>query len=280
MKRILPIVSFAALAVAGLMLYQARSRQAPQPTPTPVSTASEEALRQEIEQLKQELAEWREAPSAESPTPRPGGKPESQPAGTSPAELLRMIEDKDRELAAQGQALADLRAKLADFEQQLTASREQQLAELKRREEEMAELSNKLDTASKASAQAQADLEIRNKRLLQLEADLRKQTEEARKQAARIKQVFDDMDSLSRRREAFMNNIQLRYREATDLFRALSLRLDSMRDGTAAAGNELSRIQNAVSLADEDMRQLRALHTRATQLQKDLAAATQTPRRP
>ncbi|MBL8219977.1 MAG: hypothetical protein JNL62_12150 [Bryobacterales bacterium] len=280
MKRILPVVSFAALAVAGLLLYQARSRQVPQASPAPSSVSGEEALRQEIEKLKQELAELRETPAVESPTPRPGGKSEPQPAGTSPAELLRLIEEKDRELAAQGQALADLRAKLAEFEQQLSATREQQIGELKRREAEMAELSSKLEMASKASTQAQADLEIRNKRLLQLEADLRKQTEEARKQAARIKQVFDDMDSLSRRREAFMNNIQLRYREATDLFRALSLRLDSMRDGTAAAGNELSRIQNAVSLAEEDMRQLRALHTRATQLQKDLATATQTPKRP
>ncbi|MBL8175778.1 MAG: hypothetical protein JNK48_13975 [Bryobacterales bacterium] len=274
MKRILPIVSFAALAVAGILLYQARTHRMPDTKPGPPATASEQALREEIEKLKQELVEVRNTPPAESPTPQPGRKPDPPSPSTSPTELLRLIEEKDRELAAQGQALGDLRTKIADFEQQLTAAREQQLAELKRRESEMAELSAKLEAASKSSAEAQADIETRNRRLQQLEADLRKQTDEARRQATRIRQVFDDLDNLSRRREAFMNNIQLRYREATDLFRALSLRLDSMRDGTAAAGNELSRIQNAVSLADEDMRQLRALHTRATQLQRDLAAAT------
>ncbi len=280
MKRLLPIVSFAALAIAAVLFYQTRSRTTASPPPPQLPSTSEDALRLEIDQLKEELAALRSAPDEHTPTPRPSVKTAPPPAGASPTELLRLIEGKDRELSNQGQALADLRLKITEFEQQLAETREQQLAELKRREAEMAELSQKLETASRASAQAQADLEIRNKRLLQLEGDLRKQTEEARKQAARLKQVFDDMDNLARRREAFMNNIQLRYREATDLFRALSLRLDSMRDGTAAAGNELSRIQNAVSLAEEDLRQLRTLHTRAAQLQRDLTTAIQNSRRP
>lgn len=270
MKRLLPVVILAALAVTGIVVYQARNRR---PVPVPANTpapSAEAALREEIENLKQQLAELRDAPAPTIPSPKPGVKPEPPPPGASPAELLKLIEEKDREIVSQNQALADVRTKLTEFEQQLTATRDQQTAELKRRESEMAELSAKLDAASKASSQAQSDFEVRNKRLQQLESDLRKQADETRKQSAHLKQVFDDMETLARRREAFMNNIQLRYREATDLFRALSLRLDSMREGTSAAGNELSRIQNAVSLAEEDLRQLRTLHTRAAQLQKDL----------
>ncbi|MBS1827514.1 MAG: hypothetical protein JST93_19520 [Acidobacteria bacterium] len=278
MKRLLPVLILAALAVTGIVVYQTRHRGPilPVQTNTPAPSA-EAALREEIENLKQQLAELRDAPATSIPAPKPGAKPEPPPPGASNADLLKLIEEKDREIASQNQALSEVRTKLTEFEQQLTATRDQQTAELKRREAEMAELSAKLDAASKASSQAQSDFEVRNKRLQQLESDLRKQSDETRKQAAHLKQVFDDMETLARRREAFMNNIQLRYREATDLFRALSLRLDSMREGTAAAGNELSRIQNAVSLAEEDLRQLRTLHTRAAQLQKDL---TQSAKRP
>lgn len=280
MKRILPVLSVLTLAVAAWMFYKAASRHAPgTPAPAP-SSAVEAELRKEIGQLKEQIAALENRAEAESAAPARSSPRTPAAAPAPPTELLKLIEEKDRELARQGQSLSDVRQKLTDLEQQLASSREQQAAELKRRESEMAELSAKLDASTKASAQAQSDLETRNRRLLQLENDWRKQTEEARKQSTRLKQVFDDLDALARRREAFMNNIMQRYREATDLFRALSLRLDSMRDGTATAGNELSRIQNAISLAEEDMRQLRSLHTRAAQLQKDLLAAMQTPKRP
>ncbi len=81
-----------------------------------------------------------------------------------------------------------------------------------------------------------------------------------------LTKISDDFDDLNRRRDQYMTNVLRRYREVTDLYRTLSLRQEGPRD-------DLSRIQNAISLAEEDMRQLQSLNAQARRLQRDLQAA-------
>ena len=61
---------------------------------------------------------------------------------------------------------------------------------------------------------------------------------------------------VSRRRESDLSSIVSRYREATELFRAMSLRLDNPREAGSPLSNHLSRIQQAILLAEELRKEL------------------------
>jgi hypothetical protein len=80
---------------------------------------------------------------------------------------------------------------------------------------------------------------------------------------------LQDLDS---RREAHLTSIMRRYRDITSQFRAMSGTLDSSRDpnSSALSAAALTRIQNATSAADEDLRQLSELNAQARQLEKKL----------
>lgn len=255
------------------------------PAPAPVVTANgqEAELRKRIAELEQELERVREA-AAQAGTPLPAVvRPRAVtpvPSNATTEDLQRSIEERDRTIAGLEQTVEGLREKVTGFEKQVAELQDTQSAEARRRE---AEWKEKLETTERQSKQLLSDLEARNDRLRKLEAaglEARKQSEESLKQLAALRQTAEELDTLTRRREAYFNNIHNRYREATDLFRTMTLRLDSMREGTAVAGNDLSRIQHAITLADEDLRQLRALQTRAAQLQRDVQKGAQGLKRP
>jgi hypothetical protein len=90
--------------------------------------------------------------------------------------------------------------------------------------------------------------------------------------AAEIARVVTDLQDLDRRREAYLTSIIRRYRDITSQFRAMGSMLDSGRDPNASTLSDaaLTRIQNAVSLADDDLRQFSELNARAHELQKKL----------
>ena len=80
------------------------------------------------------------------------------------------------------------------------------------------------------------------------------------------------LQSLERRRDGYLTSIIRRYRDVTSQFRAMSGMIDSARDGNSSAFNDaaLLRIQNAISLADDDLRQLNELNAQISQLDKKL----------
>ncbi len=97
--------------------------------------------------------------------------------------------------------------------------------------------------------------------------------ENASARAAELGRVVADLQELDRRRDAYLTSIARRYHDITSQFRAMSGMLDSSRDPNASAlsGAALTRIQNAISLADDDLRQLNELNAQARQLEKKLA---------
>jgi hypothetical protein len=70
----------------------------------------------------------------------------------------------------------------------------------------------------------------------------------------------------------YLNNILRRYREITEQYRAMSGVLDSRRDREAAPvrSTEIGRIQNAIALAEEDLKQIDALNAQAARIEKKL----------
>ncbi len=89
--------------------------------------------------------------------------------------------------------------------------------------------------------------------------------------AAETQQTVADLENIFRRREMYLNNILRRYREITEQYRALSGVQDGRdRAATPLSSAEISRIQNSLALAEDDLKQLTALSAQAQRLQKKL----------
>jgi hypothetical protein len=92
--------------------------------------------------------------------------------------------------------------------------------------------------------------------------------------AVDLAQVIVQLQDLDSRRDALLTSIMRRYRDITSQFRAMSGMLGSNRDsntGSPLTDAALTRIQSAVSSADDDLRQLNELSAQARQLEKKLA---------
>jgi hypothetical protein len=68
----------------------------------------------------------------------------------------------------------------------------------------------------------------------------------------------------------YLSSVVRRYREMTEQYRAMDSRRE--REGTVVSGTEISHIQNAVALADEELRQISVLNVQAQRLEKKLSA--------
>jgi len=122
-----------------------------------------------------------------------------------------------------------------------------------------------------------AEMKANSSRMAQIESANGRLTEDAAaagRSAAQLKQTAADLESLFRRREMYLNDILRRYREITEQYRAVSGVLDSRRDRESApvSSGEMARIQNAIALAEEDLKQIEALNAQASRLEKKLPA--------
>ncbi|MEZ5399621.1 MAG: hypothetical protein R2729_08115 [Bryobacteraceae bacterium] len=232
-------------------------------------------LRARLEKTEAELAEARAA--AEEPAPStvvaPGARRPA--AGTDDAvtrnELVRMLDEKNQQLNADRATLAELREKLLTAEGQaveLRAEREKMAGDLR-------DIQERLDAATRLSQALRSEGQSRDARLAQVEEgsrEMRRKASEADQRVARLAAVSGELEELTRQRESYISDILRRYRDATDQFRAFTLRVDASTDPAFQGGTYLSRIQSAITQADEDLRQLRTLNARAARLQKQLDA--------
>ncbi|MCC6367727.1 MAG: hypothetical protein IT165_29745 [Bryobacterales bacterium] len=275
MNRWIVAIVLAALAGAGIGYWRGASIRARLAQDAARFQQVEANLRTRLDAAEKERDSLRaQAASAEhppAPPPAPRPKPNVDDS-TSRRQLVQMLEERTRELEAADNSIQQLQTKLADMDTRITQLTDQQ----DRLQASETELRERLDAASKQAADLDQLLKTREKRLADVELtnqQLRSRTDDSVRRLASLRKLSGDLEDLTQRREAYMTNILGRYREATDLFRSMSLRLDNLRESTTVSGSDLSRIQNAVSLAEEDMRQLRALNTRASRLQKELKSA-------
>ncbi|MBL8212769.1 MAG: hypothetical protein JNK87_18795 [Bryobacterales bacterium] len=271
-KWLFPAVS-TVVFLTGAALFVASRRTVTQP-PAIGGSSQEQALRTELEKARKDLADLQaefDEPDTPGAPPRPRVDPNLKATEAHAQDLLRQLEDTRKELETARSQSEEFRLKLEQADQRLASLEEQQRkltqAESSARSqvESLNEKVRELDNQRAAQAVRITDVENRN-------IELRKRQDDSGRKLAQLRQIADTLEDLSRRRESFLTTILQRYREATDLFRAMALRLDNMPDRSAAGSNDLARIQNAISLADEDMRQLRVLNTRVTQVQKELRA--------
>jgi len=206
----------------------------------------------------------------------------SAPAGRAPrpvtdaatAEALSTAEQQVRQLhdslAASNTEAAHLQAKVADLE----SHAESAVEENRRLSAAVEEGRKNLEDANQTMEALQAQLKVNSARMADLEnlnARLKEEAAAGKQSSTQAQQTVSDLAGIFRRREMYLNNILRRYKEITEQYRAMV----GVRDGrdpqaSPLSSPDLSRIQNAIALADEDLKQISALNAQAERLQKKL----------
>lgn len=232
-----------------------------------------------IEQLRAANRESQSRPEA-PPAPAPAVRP-AAPAGTPGTSDNAEIARRDAALEQLNRELADARASIANLQAQLqSAGQEKQQAaaaadDLQKRERDWRD---QMDSLKQQLDSARAESQAVRERASALEADNARMKKDAGAGSARAAERSKDLAALQdiiRRRDGYLTSILRRYREITDQFRAMTGALDSSHgaESSSLGGIALSRIQNAMSLAEDDMRRVNELNTQArlaeTRLAKD-----------
>ena len=250
----------ALVASVGMILRQSRRLAALQRQ----RAADLQSLRELQEALRQR--ELQKTPAeAESPTP-PGDYQAAL------AKRNAAIEQLNRELSEAQANVMGLQAQLLnsndEHEKALASANE-------RHQKEQEDWQSQLDALKQELESAQAESQASRQRLATLEADnakLRSDNSAASARGAEFARAIANLQDLDSRRDAYLTSIMRRYRDITSQFRAMSGMLGSSHDTNSSAFSDtaLTRIQNAVSLADDDLRQLSELNAQARQLEKKL----------
>ena len=201
--------------------------------------------------------------------------PEETLAGNDKAGIAKreeVIERLDRELAESRSTITDLQTQLSASNDQNTkaaASAQEQL------QKQQADSKAQLDDLQKKLDAMQAESDIIHQRLTVVEADNAQMKTDSTASAARaadVAHIIASLQDIDRRREVYLTSILRRYRDITGEFRAMTGMLDTSRDPNSGAcgGAALSRIQSAVTSAEDDLRQVSELDARSQKLEKQL----------
>jgi len=191
-----------------------------------------------------------------------------------------VLAKRDATIEALNHQLSEAQASVMGLQAQLSSAveeREKALAEANAEQEKArADWQNQLDAVKQQLDSAQAEVQGSRQRASALEADnakLKSDNAAASARAAEVARTIGQLQDLDSRRDALLTSILHRYREITSQFRAMGGMLGSSRDSSSSPLTDaaLTRIQSAVSSADDDLRQLSELSAQARQLEKKLA---------
>lgn len=264
MSRRLPQLLLAAgsLIILGVMIWQRQSE---------LTTA-----RGRIAQLERELSSRGvalPAPVADPESPAPVATPTTKPANTPQQHVdvgryLRMIDDLRVRTSELERELQDAKAD-AERTRTLASGQSEEVKKLNTRLDDMKEDLTKQQRVSEA---LDAELKFKSQRLTQIETSsklLEEKLARAEQASKKLTGSTKEVEDLNRRREATLVNLERRYREVTDLYRSFSLNLQTREaPGQGLQAGDLSRIQGALQQAEEELRQLRSLTARITELER------------
>jgi chromosome segregation ATPase len=261
-------VLIAAIALGGAALWIPRylASRSSQPLAMEKIEAENRELRARAERLAVEAEAARRGASAPPPqvtaTP-PAGHEALPPGALDQARLLISLREK---LASTQSTIDDLQLRIQQLEGQVEHWRDEngKLAASER------EMNDQLGAANRVVDAVQAELRAKQTRLTQMEVSFTKLREDNRAASARSAEMAgaaSELEDMNRRRESQLNVVLRRYREITEQYRAWAGRIEN----DSSAGADLARIQNAISLAEEDLRQLSALNAQAARLIQRIA---------
>jgi len=253
-----------ALVLIAVWVFRQQSASKEQSAAMARLEAANRSLQERTAQLERESSSLREQLIASGVEPvKPAAQP--RPAAvdeSSHLETVRMLADVQSKLNAANTAITDLRNR----QQELEATIDRLTAENKRAGAESADLRDSL-TATKSLVQAlEGEMKTKSDRIAQMETAARKLREESQGSSQRVAdfaKAAKDLIDVNRRRENYFNSLQRRYRDLTDQYRALAVRMETERDNPVAFAPDVSRIQSTIQLAEDDLRQIASLNTQA-----------------
>lgn len=257
------------LAAAGIALYLQARTISSQAAQLSERARQNDALRSQLRASTVVPA----APAGVEPAPAPSSV--SPRAPRSAPEALAVAEQRARQLQ---ESLAQSNSEVAHLQAQtseLESRAETATAEARRLSAEQETTNKDLAAAGQATETLRAELKATTVRLTQLESDgarWRQDGAAAKQSLTQLDQTVSDLEDVFRRREMYLNSILQRYREITEQYRALSGVGDSRRDRPSAplSSPEISHIQNAITLTEEDLRQIHSLDAQVQRLEKKL----------
>jgi len=228
----------------------------------------QEADLQSLREIRETLRQSELRNAAASAKPR-------TPASDNRAAMAQRdatIELLDSEISETRSDIKELQGQLSDARdesQKTLTSANQHYQKLQ------ADWQGRLDALQLELGATQTEVQDSRQRVAELEkanAKLRSQGNANSDLAIERERVLASLQDLDRRREAYLTSIADRYRDITSRFRTMSGMLDSSRNSNSASfsGAALDLIQNAISLADDDLHHLSELNARAFQLEKKL----------
>ena len=125
------------------------------------------------------------------------------------------------------------------------------------------DLEEKLAASNRLAEALQTQFRAASERISRLQldtAEAKRESARAAESAAKGPAQSKAVDDLMRRRDGYIASILRRYREITDQYRTVAQRADRPSD---LAGGEVSRIQSAIALAEDDLRQIESLNAQA-----------------
>lgn len=236
--------------------------------------AENSEMRARLEQLSRENRDLRQ--SQPTPAEPPTGREEASSRGSPRRETLSGVPEESESvrqmrdgLAAANASITQLQARILELDAEVQKATE----ENKRLTGSQGELTEKLADAGRAMEALQREAKAKDDRLSQLELARKRLEEESAfysKKTSETAKLSAELQEIYRRREVYLRNILSRYKDVTEQYRALSAVAESRRDreGASPGAADLSRIQNTIALAEEDLRQLDSLNAQAVRVQK------------
>jgi chromosome segregation ATPase len=270
----LALLVLATLGAIGWSLWLIRDNSA-----LKLQAGSQESARKSLElraaALESENLDLRrrlEAEGIEAPPAAGKAAPAAHAADAARVESVRALADLQKRFDALQAQMQALQAARSDLE----ASIESLRADRRRLSTSEAELKDALASSRRVVEAMETELKTKTERIASQEADLRRAKDSNAAGARRTSQVasiLSSFEELNRRRENTLASLQRRFRDLTDSYRALALRLDTQRDSQAPiqiTSGEVSRISEAVQSAEDELRQINTMNAESQRLTRRL----------
>lgn len=224
--------------------------------------------------LRETREELRESQSRLAAALRKPPKPENENKET--------IARRNATIAQLTSELSAAQASVNQFQEKLSAAKDQNEKALANSSQQYQELQAKMQSQLKALqtslSSVKSDLHNSHQRIAALEkANVKLQADNGKEsmRVAERQHLLQRLQELDRRRESYLTSIGDRYRRITSRFRTMSGMLDAnpsrgQGSGDAFSGAALDLIQNALSQSDTDFQHLSDLNAKAYRLQKML----------
>lgn len=225
-------------------------------------------LQERARTLESSAAALRQGLPAPPEGPHIESQPDLRPSRANALEQAKLLIQFREHLAAANHSVESLQAKLQETQYALEKVSE----ENKRVSASETELKERIGAANRVLESVQTELKGKENRIAELDTAYRMLRDENRtnaEKAAQVPRALQELEQINRRRDTYLTGILRRYHDITEQYRSLASRLD--RENSGPGSSELGAIQNAISMTDEDMRQLSALNAQAVRIQQKLS---------